>query len=145
MRKVVVGLLVMMLLVPLVMVVASCSSDDTTQDKEKALCQALQDFDTAVDDLANISMDSTLDDIQKKEEAISDAWNKVVDAAKDVTSAKIDDLTKAVEDLINYITNIPSGTSIGEALETIGTKLTAVENAWKELTTSLNCDELLQQ
>lgn len=144
MKKVVVGLLVMMLLVPLVVVAVGCSSE-TTEDKEKKLCQDLTDLETALTSVLDISLDSSLDDLEANVKAVEDAWNKVVNSAKDVASAQMNDLTKAIENLLKTFDNISSDTSISEALEILTANIAAVEAAWKELTTSLNCDELLKQ
>jgi len=143
MKKIVIGLLVMMLLVPLVMVAASCSSE-STEGKEKALCQDLADLDTALKSVLDISMDSSLDDLEANVKKVEDAWNNVVSSAKEVSSAQIDDLKKAIDDLLKTFDNFSSDTSLAEALEVLGANITAVENAWKQLTTSLNCDELLK-
>jgi archaellum component FlaC len=143
MKKVMVGLLVMMLLVPLVIAAVGCSSE-STEDKEKKLCQDLADLDTALKSVLDISMDSSLDDLEANVKKVEDAWNNVVSSAKEVSSAQIDDLKKAIEDLLKTFDNFSSDTSISEALEALGANITAVENAWKQLTTSLNCDELLK-
>jgi ElaB/YqjD/DUF883 family membrane-anchored ribosome-binding protein len=143
MKKVVVGLIVMMLLVPLVMVAAGCGGE-TTKDKEKKLCQDLADLETALTSVMNISLDSTLDDLEANFKAVEDAWNSVVSSAADVASAQIDDLKKAIENLLNTFDNIPSDASLSQALEIITANISAVESAWKELTTSLDCDALLK-
>ena len=145
MRKAIVLLIVAMLLVPLLLVAAGCSSEESTEDAEKQLCQDLQNLNTALASLTDISMDTSIDDLQSNAQAVEDAWNDVVDSASKVTSAQIDDLKNAVNDLIDTIENLSSATSIADALESIGEQITAVENAWDELTTSLNCDALLSE
>ena len=144
MKKVVVGLIVLILLVPLVMVAVGCSSE-STEDKEKQLCQDLADLETALKSVLDISMDSTMDDLEANVKAVEDAWNNVVNSAKEVTTAQMDDLEKAIDNLLNTFNNMSSDTSLAEALEILTANITAVESAWKQLTTSLNCDELLQQ
>jgi hypothetical protein len=57
----------------------------------------------------------------------------------------MDDLTQAVENLLKTFDNISSDTSLSDALEMLTANISAVEAAWKQLTTSLNCDELLNQ
>jgi ElaB/YqjD/DUF883 family membrane-anchored ribosome-binding protein len=144
MKKIMVGLLVLMLLVPLAMVAAGCGGE-STEDKEKKLCQDLADLETALTSVLDISMDSTMDDLEANVQAVEDAWNNVVSSAADVASAQIDDLKKAIDNLLNTFNNMSSDTSLAEALELLTANITAVENAWKQLTTSLNCDELLQE
>ena len=144
MKKAVVGLIVLMLLVPLVMVAVGCSSE-STEDKEKQLCQDLADLETALKSVLDISMDSTMDDLEANVKAVEDAWNNVVNSAKEVTTAQMEDLEKAIDNLLNTFNNMSSDTSLAEALEMLTANITAVETAWKQLTTSLNCDELLQE
>jgi prophage DNA circulation protein len=142
MRRAIVLLVAAMLVVPLLLVAAGCG-EESTEDAKKQLCQDLQGLQTALVGLTDISLESSVDDLQANKKAVEDAWNKVVDSASKVADAQINDLRDAVNGLVDTIENIPSGTSISEALELITAQLAQVESAWTELTSSLNCDELM--
>jgi prophage DNA circulation protein len=142
MRRAIVLLVAAMLVVPLLLVAAGCG-EESTEDAKKQLCQDLQGLQTALVGLTDISLESSVDDLQANQKAVEDAWNKVVDSASKVADAQINDLRDAVNGLVDTIENIPSGTSISEALELITAQLAQVESAWTELTSSLNCDELM--
>jgi prophage DNA circulation protein len=144
MRKAIVLLVAAVLLVPLLLVAAGCG-EESTEDAKKQLCEDLQGLQTALVGLTDISLESSVDDLQANQKAVEDAWNKVVDSASKVADAQINDLKDAVNGLVDTIENIPSGTTISEALELITAQLSQVESAWAELTSSLNCEELMNE
>lgn len=144
MRKAIVLLIVAMLFVPLLLVAAGCG-EESTEDAKKQLCQDLQGLQTALAGLTDISLESSVDDLQANQKAVEDAWNKVVDSASKVADARTNDLKDAVNDLVDTIKNIPSDISISEALQLITAQLSRVESAWAELTSSLNCEELMNE
>ena len=143
MRKVIVAFIVMMLLVPLALMVASCGED--TQEAEKNLCQSLNEFESALIALGDISLDSTVDEIQKNWEDVESAWNNVVSDAEAVATAKSDDLEKAYDDLKKAIDDIPGDATITEALQSIADEAAAVDAAWQQLFSDLDCDALLSE
>jgi len=144
MRKAMVLLFMAMLVAPLLLVATGCG-EESTEDAKKQLCEDLQGLETALVGLTDISMESSIDDLQANQKAVEDAWNKVVDSASKVADAQINDLRDAVNGLVDTIENIPSGTSIAEALELILAQVSQVESAWAELTSSLNCEELMNE
>lgn len=144
MRKAIVLLVVTALMVPLLLVASGCG-EESTEEAKKQLCEDLQGLQTALAGLAEISLDSSIDDLQANQKAVEDAWSKVVDSASKVADAQINDLRDAVNDLIDTIENIPPDTSIGNAIELVIAQLSQVESAWAELTGSLNCEELMNE
>ena len=144
MKKVIVLLIAATLFVPLSLMGVGCG-EESTEDAKKQLCEDLQGLENALVGLTDISLESSIDDLQGKQKAVDDAWKKVVDSASNVAEAKINDLRDAVNDLTDTIKNIPSDVSIGEALELITVQISKVESAWAELTSSLNCDELMNE
>ena len=144
MKRAIVLLVAAMLFVPLLLVAAGCG-EESTEDAKKQLCEDLQGLQTALAGLTDISMESSVDDLQANQKAVEDAWNKVVDSASKVADAQINDLRDAVNGLVDTIKNIPSDTSISDALELIMAQLSQVESAWAELTSGLNCEELMNE
>ena len=144
MKKVIVLLIAAMLFVPLLLTGVGCG-EESTEDAKKQLCEDLQGLETALVGLTDISLESSIDDLKAKQKTVDDAWNNVVDSASKVAEVQINDLRNAVDDLIDTIENIPSGTSIREALELITVQISEVESAWAELTSSLDCDELMNE
>ena len=144
MKKVIVFLIAAMLFVPLLLTGVGCG-EESTEDAKEQLCEDLQGLETALVGLTDISLESSIDDLKAKQKTVDDAWNNVVDSASKVAEVQINDLRNAVDDLIDTIENIPSDTSIREALELITVQISEVESAWAELTSSLDCDELMNE
>lgn len=144
MRKIIVAATVMLMLVPLVLVAASCGGTDT-KEAETNLCKSLDEFETALIALGDISLDSTIDDIQNNFKKVEDAWNKVVADAEKVAEAKADDLKKAYDDLKKAINDIPGDATVTEALQSVADEAAAVAAAWQKLFSDLDCDALLSE
>jgi hypothetical protein len=143
MRKVIVATTVIMLLVPLALIAASCGTD--TKEAETNLCKSLNEFETALLGLLDISLDSSIEDIQQNFKDVEDAWNKVVSDAEKVGTARSDDLQKAYDDLKKAIDDIPGDATITEALESLSDDAAAVVAAWEQLFSDLDCDALLSE
>jgi hypothetical protein len=144
MRKVMVTTIVMLLLIPLVLVAASCGGTDT-KEAETNLCKSLNDFEAALIALGDISLDSTVEDIQNNYKAVEDAWNKVVADTENVGTARSDDLKKAYDNLDKAIDDIPGDATVTEALQSIADEAAAVVAAWEQLFNDLDCDALLSE
>ena len=144
MRKVMVMTIVMLLLIPLVFVAASCGGTDT-KEAETNLCKSLNEFEAALIALGDISLDSTVEDIQNNYKAVEDAWKKVVADTENVGTARSDDLKKAYDNLDKAINNIPGDATVTEALESIADEAAAVVAAWEQLFNDLDCDALLSE
>lgn len=141
MKKVVI-LLAAMLLVPMLLVAAGCG-DESSNDAEKHLCEDLQDLKTSLATLKDLSLQSSLDDLDDAAEAVKDDCNKVMDSASKVADVQTDDLRAAMNDLMYAIHHMPPGTSIAEALQSISGQVSEVESAWTEMTQRVNCDEMM--
>ena len=144
MRKAVVLIAVSLMMVPLLIAAAGCG-EESTEDAKKQLCEDLQGLQTALAGLTDISLESSVEDLQANQKEVQDAWNEVVDSASKVAEAQINDLRDAVNGLVDTIKNIPSDISISEAIQLITAQLSQVESAWAELTSSLNCEELMSE
>ena len=143
MRKVIVATIVIMLLAPLALRAAGCGED--TEEAEKNLCQSLNEVEAALIALGDLSLDSTVEDIQNNYKAVEDAWNNIVSDAAEVGSARTDDLEKAYDDLNKAVDDIPGDATVTEALESIADEAAAVVAAWEQLFSELDCDALLSE
>jgi|GEM_PF-741389 len=144
MRRIIVATIVMLLFIPLVLVAVSCGGTDT-KEAETNLCKSLNEFEAALIALGDISLDSTIEDIQNNFKAVEDAWNKIVADAEKVAEAKSDDLEKAYDNLVKAINDIPGDATITEALQSIADEASAVAAAWEQLFSDLDCDALLSE
>jgi hypothetical protein len=125
-------------------VAASCGGTDT-KEAETNLCKSLNDFEAALIALGDISLDSTVEDIQNNYKAVEDAWNKVVADTENVGTARSDDLKKAYDNLDKAIDDIPGDATVTEALQSIADEAAAVVAAWEQLFNDLDCDALLSE
>jgi hypothetical protein len=119
----------------------ACGSDEESQAEAKQhLCQSLDDFAASVVSLQGLSLQSSSeDDLNSAADNVNDAWDKVVEDAKDVKNASTDTIQSAYDDLREAIENRPTDKPITEVIAGIQPKVTAFAQAWKDFANSLDC------
>lgn len=126
-----------LMMMALVLGVAGCGSDDATQEAKDQLQQDLVDFKAAVDDLAALSPESTIEEIKDADQAVDDAWANVAESAVDVKEAEIEDVEQAWEDLGAAVDDISGDMTPAEAKESISDDVAALQTAYDELYSGL--------
>lgn len=120
--------------------VVACGSDkQSPQEATKNLCASLDDFAASVVALQGVGLTSSSDEISAALDNIDQAWNKVVDDAKDVKSANTDAVKSAYDDLKDAVQNRPTDKPITDVIAGLEPKLTAFAGAWKQFAKSLDC------
>jgi ABC-type transporter Mla subunit MlaD len=119
--------------------VACGSNKESAQEATQNLCTSLDDFAASVVALQGIGLNSSKDQISSALDNINQAWNKVVDDAKDVKSANTDAVKSAYDDLKDAVQNRPTDKPITDVIAGIEPKLTAFAGAWKQFANSLDC------
>jgi uncharacterized phage infection (PIP) family protein YhgE len=120
---------------------ASCGgeSPQSLQEKTTQLCTNLARFNTAVASLKSISPSSTVGDLRKAQDRVKATFNELKTSAKQVQTAKVDDLERAHNNLEKTIQNIPNTTTLSQANTMVSTQVAAVEAAQAKLKSGLNC------
>jgi hypothetical protein len=111
--------------------------EQTTADAQAQLRSDLEAFKTALGDFQNLTPDSTMEDITAARESVQQAWGAVVESAKEVPDAKINDLQAAWDDLGTSVDDINSDMSVPEAVASVSDEVAAVKQAWEQLFSSL--------
>lgn len=119
----------------------ACGSEKESQAEAKEhLCQSLDDFAATVVSLQGLSLQSTSeDDLNSSLDKVNDAWDNVVEDAKDVKNASTDTIQSAYDDLRDAIENRPTDEPITQVIAGIQPKVTAFAQAWKNFANSLDC------
>jgi len=119
----------------------ACSDDDdaSVDDAQAVLCGDLESLDASLQALANLSSDSTVDDLKSARDDVGTAMDDVRSSAEDVQDAKVDELDSAYSELDNAITDVDDEATLSEALAELQPELDAVDAAWDEAFTSAAC------
>lgn len=136
------GLLyISIVLVVLILGLTGCRDDDeeTTAEKEEALCFALIDLRIQVVELRQGPAPSTVGEIRYRLEQINEAWEEVQERAEDVDAAQIEDVEAAQEDLEEAIGDLPDDMPTDEARAAIQPEVDALLNAEQALAEDTNC------
>jgi hypothetical protein len=140
-RRVITGVVSAIALLVLSLVALSACSDDEPSEEEatSAYCGDLNDLESALGAYADLSVNSTIDEVNEAQEGVEDAYADVQASAEDVADARIDDLESAYEDLANSAAEISGEDTVGEAYTTLATNAQAVDAARENLSSSANC------
>jgi hypothetical protein len=119
----------------------ACSDDDDPSSEEAttAFCSDLTELGTALSAYGDLTVDSTIEEVEDAQADVADAYNAVIDSAGDVTEARVDDLESAFDDLASSVDDISGEDTVGEAITTIATQAEAVEDARADLVSSAGC------
>jgi hypothetical protein len=120
---------------------AACGSNEPSQaEAEQHLCASLDAFAASVVSLQGLSLQSASeDDLNAAVDEVDNAWDKVVEDAKDVKNASTDKIESAYDDLKNAVENRPTDKPITEVIAGLEPKVTAFAQAWKDFASSFDC------
>jgi hypothetical protein len=120
--------------------VTACGSHkQSPAEAKQQLCASLDDFAASVVDLQGLGLSSSEDDITSALNKIDDAWNKVVDSAKNVKTVNTDNLRSAYDGLKRAVQNRPTDKPLTEVVAGLEPHVHAFAQAWKDFGNSLDC------
>ena len=117
----------------------ACSDDPSEAELTITLCSDLVDLQVADAAFDTLDENSTLDEIRSVNVAYSEALDDVIDSADDLANVRSEPIEDAYNDLNQAIADIPGDASIRDALLSIEDELVAVDNAYAQFFSSLNC------
>lgn len=119
----------------------ACGGDEESQaEAEQHLCASLDDFAASIVSLQGLSLQKTSeDDLNSAADNVNDAWDQVVEDAKDVKNANTDAIESAYDDLKQAIEDRPRDKPITEVFAELEPKILAFAQAWKDLASSFDC------
>jgi gamma-glutamyl:cysteine ligase YbdK (ATP-grasp superfamily) len=120
---------------------AACGSDEESPAEAKQnLCTSLDGFAASVVALQGVGLSSSEDELNDALDKIDEAWNRVVDDAKDVKSANTDTIRSTYDDLKQAVQNRPTDKPVTEVVSGLQPKLVAFADAWKQFANSVDCN-----
>ena len=121
--------------------IAAVACDDDASEAELTIevCRDFVDLQAADAAFDTLDENSTLDEIRSVNVAYSNALEEVVDSAADLADVRSEPIEAAYDDLNQAIADISSDATIQEALLSIEDELVAVDNAYDQFFSSLNC------
>jgi hypothetical protein len=123
-----------------VIALTACSDDEPSETEAvSAFCSDLDELGSAIEGYSDLTVNSTLDDVESAEEDVQEAFDAVLASADDVADARVDDLEAAYNELLNAGDDISGDDTIGEAATTLITQAAAVADARDDLADSVSC------
>lgn len=113
MKKLIIFMAAMLVL----LILTGCS--ESLDEVQVEFCQALVKYGRAVDELQNISADTTVDELNSARGNVMEARQAMLDAAGDLRQTQIQQAEDAWENAQNEIENIPGDVTLEEAAAAI--------------------------
>jgi hypothetical protein len=121
-------------------VFSACSDDDPSEEEAtSALCSDLDDLQTALAAYADLTVDSTIEEVEDAQEQVADAYNAVIDSSADVAEARVEDLEASFGELAASVDDVSGEDTVGEAITSIASQALAVEAARASLDNAVSC------
>lgn len=118
--------------------VAACGGP-SVENAEADLCEDLNGFAVALQDLGQINAQSTVNELKAARQDVVDAYQSVKTSAETVETARLDELDTAYADFDKTVTSISGRDTLGEAAIEIATQADNVAAARQQLYSGLNC------
>jgi hypothetical protein len=114
-KRILVSLVILLAIVATV--VPACSS--STADNTQAFCNSLGNLAAAEANIRSINASTTVDQAKQYYSALQTAWNDVVNAKKDLTVSKYNDLQNAYNQLAASLSGLSGSSTVAQSLPTI--------------------------
>jgi hypothetical protein len=120
--------------------IGACGDDDPSEEEASAdYCSDLAALGTALDAYGDLTVDSTIDEVEDAQQEVSDAYDAVLESLADVAEAQVDELEAAYDDLAASVNDVSGGDTVGEAITDIAANAAAVNQARQSLGESVDC------
>lgn len=129
-------LLAAALTIPLLALGAVACSDD-----EPSACAEAQDLQSAVSSLLDLDLVATgTDGLSEAVDDVQTAWKDFKSAAGDQFGSQVDGLEDAISTAEDDLSSLGDSASIGDAIDTIGADVEAIQEAWGSLAKAVNAE-----
>ena len=119
-------------------VVAACGSP-SVEDAEVSLCEDLNAFAVALQNLGQVNAQSTVKEFEAARQDVVDAYQSVKASAETVEAARVDELDAAYADFDKTVNSISGRDTLGEAAVEINAQAENVAAARQQLYSGLTC------
>lgn len=138
-RRLLMGGMVIVALVAIAAIACGDDDDDSEGDATAQLCSDLSVLSGAGAALNDLDSSSTVDDVKAAGQAYGDALQAVDESASDLAEVRAQPVDDAYDDLDAAISDIPGDATIEEGLASIQPALAAVDAAYAEAFSSVDC------
>jgi len=138
MRKGMALVLALLVMLPLTVTAIAGCGEKSNAEAEALLNQDLEDLKVSLAGMLDPNIYTSSDLFKNAWKQVENAYNGVVDSAKEVKDARVTDLTTAFSDLKKAIGNVTGTQSLVEKADAITTALEELQNAWQQLFSDIN-------
>jgi hypothetical protein len=115
----------------LVLLLSGCQPV-SIEEAQAQLCADLQEFRAAMDAMAALTPESSIDDAEAALSLAVDAWDDVQSSAYTMADANYDNLDQAYEDLDDALRDVEEGDSIQDAAASVQDEVANINAAYDE-------------
>lgn len=132
--------LVVVVIAAALFALAGCTPQ-TPEDAMAKFCTSVQSFDTAVQQLQQITPETTVGDAKAARATAADAWQQVTRSAEKLADARVESIQEAWTTLERTVDSISKGDTLAEAAAGVVASATQVRAAVAQVG-SVSCPEL---
>jgi hypothetical protein len=114
-------------------------AEQKVEKKETQACMKLAELEQSLITLAAITPDSTVGDVKKAQEEVTQSIAELKASLQELDQAKLQALEVANDELDKNIQTLPEQDTLAEAAATIQPQVEAVEAARAQLSSDLEC------
>jgi hypothetical protein len=122
---------------------AACDDDEDPEtaegDASAAFCSDLTELGTALAAMGDLTVDSTIEDVEAAQDDVTSAYDDVIESAGDVADARVDGLEAAYDDLASAVDDVSGEDTVGEAITDVAAASEAVEDERASLNDAVAC------
>lgn len=119
---------------------AGCGNQ-TPEEATAQFCTSLQGFDTAVQQLEQLTPENTVGELNQARDGVADAWKQVTRSAEQLRAARVDSIEDAWNNLEGTIRSISRRDTIADAMAEVRSAAAQVHTAIADVG-SVSCPDL---
>jgi hypothetical protein len=128
-------------LLPAALLVACGDDDATPEELNQQFCDDLDAFGQSLADWTDLSVTSSLDDLEAQRDATRDAFDQLRESAAEARQPQIDQLEQSWNDLESAVEDFGDDASFRESLDNLLTAASQVGDDLGAVVSSNQCDD----
>ena len=121
--------------------VACGDDDDSPEALNQQFCDDLEAFRQSLDDWRDLSITSSLDDLEEQRDSTRDAFDQVRESAADAREPEIDNLVQSWNDLESAVEDFGDDASFRESLDNLQSAASDVGDNLGAVVTANQCSD----
>ena len=126
-------------LAPFLLVIGCGDDDDSVEDQSQEFCDAVEELQTEVRSLGDLSAQSSKADVEELRDEIGDSVEDVRETGQDLAEAQVDELNDVFTAFKQSVDSISDDQSLSASLRTLAVDIAQLGDMVREVAAAGNC------